>query len=101
MFWTKELPTEAGYYFRKNEDGNIYVVEVEKITGPIHSYCYVEGQRVVTGSQWAGPIPFPGEPGKFMIEEVRTEHMTGIITIKCRNYAAFYEFIHRLMLQGA
>ena len=66
MRWTKELPTEPGWYWLRysTDDRAPWIVHVRKIgMGTIEMYCvgHEEPHSIGRGCQWAGPIEKPEE----------------------------------------
>ena len=67
--WTDDPPTEPGWYWWQGSEQAsevVFVLHYDDQSGPLvfrdpvdRSWQFVSKQ---SGSQWAGPIPLPGEP---------------------------------------
>lgn len=63
MEWSKELPTEEGFYWwRKGQARDI--VNIIRLRGGLMVDAGDEFEKLgfFTGSEWAGPIPEPTDP---------------------------------------
>lgn len=68
MDWTREAPTEPGWYWHRNEGGEDSVAQVydeDYKTGPARLRVEFIGYDVPSriedvGGEWSGPIPAPG-----------------------------------------
>ena len=57
LIYTKDIPTEAGWYWRRDKFGQM-IVRIRWYAGNL---CITNSKIFTEGVEWAGPIPFPGE----------------------------------------
>jgi hypothetical protein len=62
LTWSTETPTEPGFYWHRYPGKRGDVFKVERDHGCLIVLPYGYDTREWEGSEWAGPIPEPGEP---------------------------------------
>ena len=63
MTWTKQIPTEAGWYWKRNQSDKYdepECVHVRDYAGELAiGNSYLRGWEGLKRYEWAGPIPMP------------------------------------------
>ena len=66
MTWTKEIPTEAGWYWKRNPSDKydeLECIHVRDYAGGLAiGNSYLRGWDGLKRYEWAGPIPMPNTP---------------------------------------